>query len=261
MRVTCPAKPVKIPRSAVVSSLLFLTGLTLSCDRSEPIAGPEAVAPQFVKQGVDCATETHPSCPEDGDGPGANVNLALAGAITTSAAGVVEVKTDNASTLELGNGGYDATFGFTAAIAPGGFCVTKGVFGDGTDGRITSSALLGLLTTGIPAIHRNLVGLKIDKSALDGSSKQHHLRHGLGGKIITWIADPSFDRKSPVPSGPGGWSPTPSVSEADLGGGSTAYTFQNGVLLIKQLYGRPKDHPTIVCPFQDNVTATVSPTS
>jgi len=214
---------MKIPRLALALALLTFTAFTLSCDNSEPVAGPERVAPQFVKQGVDCATETHPSCPEDGDAPGANVNLALAGDITTSAAGVVKVKTDNASTLELGNGGYDATFGFTAAIAPGGFCVPKGVFGDGTDGRITLSALLGLLTTGSPAIHRNLGGLKIDKSALDGSSTQHNLRHGwsaspLGGDIVTWIADPSFDRKSPVPSGPGGWSPMPSVSATDLGG-------------------------------------------
>lgn len=259
-------------RASLVLAALAVSAFAFGCDRSESVAGPDGIAPRFVKQGVDCATETHPSCP-DGEGPGALVNLALAGAIATTAPGAVEVKTDNASTLELGDGGYDATFGFTAAIAPGGYCVTEGVFGDGTDGRITLEALLDLLTDGAPAIHRNLGGLKIDKAALaalDGSSSLHNLRHSwsasvsspsLSGRIVTWIADPSFDRKSPVPSGPAGWSPTPAISATDLGGGSTAYTFQalHGIVQIKQLEGRPKDHPKIICPLLDDVAATVSP--
>jgi len=248
MRVTCPAKPVKIPRSAVVSSLLFLAGLTLSCDRSEPIAGPEAVAPQFVKKGVDCATEPHPSCPGGGDNSGGNpVTLDLTGD-AIGANQPAAIATESGSRLVIGAepGFADELLFFGAAGSPTirdlGGCVTDPANLD----DISVQALINRLND---AAQGRGLAITIDKKNLGQPSRHHGLNQiwvdedppaGTGEQYRSWIVD-SFlrDRDDLV-----------TVTEVD----TDRFTFTGGSIVIWNL----STNHVLTCPNGGSVTVTVN---
>ena len=243
-RRTGRSRRIRGATAAGIAPMILLVGLT-ACDSGGAISSPEPFDFSAAKRG--------------GPGGGGGTPLVeLTDGVLTLGQQEAIIVTDNRRRLTLdtpseGGGLYASAFDLTATHAAGlGNCVLNGAF----EGVLTPQDLLDIM---VEANRPRDFTLYIDKddAAAGAVSDYQQLKQtwrtdSPSLRFVTFIGFKNKRARLPGVS-------DPVVTAADLGGGTTQYTFQNGtgIVAIDELH----ESVGILCALLDDVEvrATITP--